>query len=84
MSDTPRTDAAKIACGFQAVPDSFLEHARKLERENAVLREALVKIRELKPINMACDHWNKQLCLETDEVFDICDAAIDAARKEQP
>jgi len=40
---TPRTDAAKIACGFQAVPDSFLAHARELERENAELRKALDK-----------------------------------------
>ena len=41
MSDTPRTAVAKIACGFQAVPDSFLEHAEKLERENAALRAEL-------------------------------------------
>lgn len=37
MSDTPRTAAAKIACGFQAVPESFLNHAEQLERENAAL-----------------------------------------------
>lgn len=53
-----------------------------LREERDALRAALVKIRELKPINMACDYWNKQLGLEPDEVFDICDAAIDAARKE--
>ena len=41
MSDTPRTDVIKIRCGFQAVPEPILKHARKLERENAALREAL-------------------------------------------
>lgn len=39
MSNTPRTDAVKIACGFQAVPEPMLQHAYKLERENAALRE---------------------------------------------
>jgi len=38
MSDTPRRDAAKIAFGFQAVPNSFLAQARELERENAALQ----------------------------------------------
>ena len=41
MSDTPLTDAAKIACGFQAVPELFLKHARELERENAELLTVL-------------------------------------------
>lgn len=41
MSDTPRTAEAKIKCGFQAVPDSFLQFARELERENAALKAAL-------------------------------------------
>lgn len=35
---TPRTDAVKIRCGFQAVPEPMLQHARELERENAALR----------------------------------------------
>ena len=42
MSDTPLTDAAKIACGFQAVPESFFQHACQLERKNAVLRADLL------------------------------------------
>ena len=42
MSDTPLTDAAKIACGFQAVPESFFQHACQLERKNAVLRSDLL------------------------------------------
>ena len=37
---TPRTDAVKIRCGFQAVPEPMLKHAQELERENAALREA--------------------------------------------
>lgn len=41
MNDTPRTAAAKIACGFQAVPESFLKHAEQLERENAALRASI-------------------------------------------
>lgn len=40
MNDTPLTAKAKIACGFQAVPQSFLEHAENLERENDTLRKA--------------------------------------------
>jgi len=40
MSNTPLTAKAKIACGFQAVPQSFLEHAENLERENDTLRKA--------------------------------------------
>lgn len=43
MSDTPLTAKAKIACGFQAVPQSFLEHAENLERENDTLRKAYYK-----------------------------------------
>ena len=39
VSDTPKTDAVKIRCGFQAVPEPMLQHARELERENATLRE---------------------------------------------
>ena len=42
MSDTPLTDAAKIACGFQAVPESFFQHACQLERKNAALRADLL------------------------------------------
>lgn len=34
-TDTPRTDAAITASGFQAVPLSFEEHSRTLERELA-------------------------------------------------
>jgi hypothetical protein len=40
---TPRTDAVKIRCGFQAVPEPMLKHAQELERENATLRKALDK-----------------------------------------
>ena len=38
MSTTPRTDAAKIKSGFQAVPNEFLDFARTLETELARLR----------------------------------------------
>jgi hypothetical protein len=41
MSDTPRTDAAEMACFVQDVPETFLGFARDLERENAVLRNKL-------------------------------------------
>lgn len=44
MSDTPRTDAIKIRCGFQAVPEPILKHAQELERENAALRAAAVEV----------------------------------------
>ncbi len=39
MSTTPRTDAAVIASGFQAVPYGFQEFARQLETELAAERE---------------------------------------------
>ncbi len=39
---TPRTDAVKIRCGFQAVPEPMLKHAQELERENAALRADLL------------------------------------------
>ena len=39
---TPRTDAVKIRCGFQAVPEPMLKHAQELERENATLRADLL------------------------------------------
>ena len=68
MSDTPRTDQAKIAAGFQAVPESFLVFARKLERENIALRADRERL-----------DW-----LEKHGATPICSrAAIDAARKEQ-
>ena len=38
---TPKTDAVKIACGFQAVPEQMLQHARELERECMRLRKQL-------------------------------------------
>jgi hypothetical protein len=90
MSDTPRTDAAKLACGFQAVPDSFLAHARELERENAALREDKERLLDiLQRWQRMVDEWYA----EADQhgfgepnitVGMIIDtrAAIDAARKE--
>jgi uncharacterized protein len=56
-TDTPKTDAAKIASGFQAVPESFQDHARTLEREltamtaerdalRAALEESLAQMEE--------------------------------------
>ena len=67
MSETPRTDAAKTACGFQAVPDLFLEHARKLERENTSLRKHLHEIQATLWVNV--------------ETCRRIDAAIEAAEK---
>ena len=39
---TPRTDAVKIVCGFQAVPEPMLKHAQELERENAALKQRII------------------------------------------
>ena len=63
MSDTPRTDAAKIACGFQSVPELFLEHARELERKNAMFR-ANWKI----ALQCYTDYKNEALALRSDQV----------------
>ena len=43
---TPRTDAAKIEAGFQAVPESFQDLARQLERENAQLYARFKELKE--------------------------------------
>jgi hypothetical protein len=42
MSDTPRTDAAEMACFVQDVPETFLGFARELERENATLKQRIL------------------------------------------
>ena len=63
MSETPKTDAAKIACGFQAVPELFLEHARELERKNAMFR-ANWKI----ALQCYTDYKNEALALRSDQV----------------
>lgn len=76
MSDTPKTDQAKIAAGFQAVPESFLVFARKLERENAALRASLDYLQK------AIVEAIRQDCRKLHRFEEIC-AAIDAARKEQ-
>jgi hypothetical protein len=95
MSDTPKTDQAKIAAGFQAVPESFLVFARKLERENAALRkiadDAIMLIEHANP-----DAWNngnthpdgfgpdEGAVMASRFYSSLLDtrAAIDAARKE--
>lgn len=73
MSDTPKTDAAKIACGFQAVSELFLEHARQLERENAALRADKERMDW-------CDKNLSGLTLLGKSMREY----VDAARKEQP
>ena len=85
MSDTPRTDAAKLACGFQAVPDYFLAHARELERENAALRADKERLDWLTD---ALDWVELGKCVPTDydeegrSRLDAWRMAIDAARRE--
>ena len=51
MNDTPKTDAAAIrcACSTYVVPSEF---ARELERENAALRELLVRWERLAAIGI--------------------------------
>ena len=43
MNATPRTDAAVIASGFQAVPFEFQKFARELEIEITAVREQLAE-----------------------------------------
>jgi len=47
MSTTPRTDAAVIASGFQAVPFGFQEFARSLE----------IELKEAEQIDNAANHY---------------------------
>lgn len=97
MSDTPKTDQAKIAAGFQAVPESFLVFARKLERENAALRadkERLVEtIEHMDRIHTdimdngprcTCGDGNEfcRRCGKSMKISRLANRALDAARKE--
>jgi len=77
MSDTPKTDAAKLACGFQAVPESFFQHACQLERENAALRADKDRLDWLEQSHKL---WEGKDWLMGPEF--ISRAAIDAAMKE--
>ena len=77
MNDTPRTDRAKIAAGFQAVPESFLVFARKLERENAALREDKERLDWIAK-NRSVSVTERPLAVTPDSLR----AAIDVARKE--
>ena len=83
MSDTPRTAAVKIRCGFQAVPEPMLKHAQELERENAALRETLKRW-----LKVADDCHQEQQEVGYSEynitVGLVCDtrALLDTARKE--
>jgi hypothetical protein len=86
VSNTPKTHAAKIECGFQAVPDSFLKFAQQLERENASLRADKERLDWLTD---ALDWVELGDCVPTDydaegrSRLDAWRLAIDAARKEQ-
>ena len=84
---TPRTDAVKIRCGFQAVPEPMLKHAQELERENATLRVDKERLDWLGKTKCAYFHegpfvWR----INEDETTDgdTIRAAIDAAMKEKP
>jgi len=87
MSDTPKTDQAKIAAGFQAVPESFLVFARKLERENAALRA--IANRLIKN-NGGPLQWDEAIERDSEDDyvmvkvqdFEALCAALDAAREE--
>ena len=55
MSITPRTDAAVIASGFQAVPYEFQDFARQLETELAAARVEVERLR--KRNELLTDHY---------------------------
>ena len=72
MSDTPKTDKFEIDYFNEDTShvDDVFEYARQLERENAALRELLHEIQEDTLVSIkTCARIN---------------AALDAARKEQP
>ena len=78
MNDTPLTAKAKIACGFQAVPQFFLEHAENLERENRILREALCEIKQETDVKRVVRiHY-----LAADTAYWIASDALKETRKE--
>jgi hypothetical protein len=98
MSETPRTAEAKIKCGFQAVPDSFLQFARELELENEARRtlqhEYLSKIWKLQEeyaalrddkarLDWLCEYDGSAWLYNYLRVTRcLCRKDIDAARKE--
>jgi hypothetical protein len=76
---TPRTDALILAPTgnyFSASATDYRNLARTLERETVLLRNALQAIRALNPTNMCGDYWGRNMGLEPDDVFDLCDAAL--------
>ena len=74
MSDTPKTDKFEIDYFNEDTShvDDVFEYARQLERENAALREALLKVKAMVRAQTPQG--------DTDSIID---AALDAAGKEQ-
>ena len=72
MSTTPRTDAAKIKSGFQAVPNEFLDFARTLETELAATERlrfgADADRRRLRADNVAAHQMACAAGLERDQL----------------
>ena len=81
MSDTPRTDECIVVYPEENAHDMYVwaDFARKLERENAALRAALV---ECKDTLVEYVHGDIENPARMKSTLDIARAALDAARKE--
>ena len=80
MSTTPRTDAAVIASGFQAVPYGFQDFARQLEIELAAERKQHSVWREA-ALDVLCDPKGKACFHGSTEDRAVIDAAMKEASK---
>ena len=75
MSATPRTDAAVIASGFQAVPFGFQYFARTLEIELAAERERHNALRQA-VLDVLCDPEGRACFHGSDADRAVIDAAM--------
>lgn len=63
--------------------DALKARAEKAEAERDALRKALDQIRALKPVEMeGYSYFNSRMGLEPEDVFEICDAALNRTAPE--
>ena len=85
MSDTPRTDAIVAELVTFPTPETIIDLAGELERENAALREVVVQCEDaLRHALMMSPLDPFQRGKVITAALDKVRSAIDAARKEQP
>ncbi len=90
--DAARAELEEIRISVMPMPGQTIVGAIQSDRSIltsatariAELERALKKIRALEPENMACDYWSTNHGLKPDDVFDICDEAIEPKKEIKP